>query len=348
LALLVAAGLLVWALKAVLLFFAIVFLLAIVLNPMVAFLERKGLKRGFGVALLLLTGASALVLALLFLIPTLLDQVGDLLDQVPRRWVRLRSLVATLGYRYPEIQHVLRDVDKVVNGIGEQPGQLTRILVQSAFNLVGGVLGIVFGALALTFVLLEPEPLVACYLALVPDRHREGARRTLVRLMAHMAAWARGVVINGLAMGVSTGVALALIGVQPAFIFGVIAFLGEFVPIIGPILGSVPALLVALSLGLGKFAAALAAFLVIQQVEQNLPVPFIFGQEMNLHPVSIPFFTMAMGSLFGLAGMVLAVPAAAFFKIALEEFYLGQRAQSQPPIEAEAKRIVRPRAGQPK
>lgn len=350
LVLLIAAGLLVWALKTVLLFFAIVFLLAIVLNPVVSFLERKGLKRLFGVLLVLLVGAGVLAVALFFLIPTLLDQIVGLLTQVPQLWIHLRSRLETLGQNYPEIQQaVLPKIDKMVSSIGAQPGNLVRIVVQSAFEVVGGVLGIIFGVLAVTYALLDPEPLVFCYLALVPDRHREGARRTLVRLMAQMSAWARGVVINGIVMGLSEGIALALIGVQPAYVFGVIAFLGEFVPMIGPIFASIPALLVALSLGFSKFVAALAAILVIQQVEENLLVPVIFGREMSLHPVSILFFTMAMGTLFGLAGAVLAVPAAAFFKIVVEEFYLGQRPHDRAPTEALAKRIVRPKADhQPK
>jgi putative permease len=76
----------------------------------------------------------------------------------------------------------------------------------------------------------------------LPEPYRDNARRRLERLMAQMAAWARGVLVNGTAMGVSTGVALSLIGVQPAPVFGALAFLGEFVPMIGPIVTAFPAL----------------------------------------------------------------------------------------------------------
>jgi putative permease len=346
LALLILAALLVWALKPVLLLFAIVFLLAIVLNPIVAFLERKGLKRGWAVGLLLLAFAGLLAFALLFLVPPLLDQFGELIRQVPQVWGRLRSQVETWGLRYPEVQRALPAADQVVSGIGQRTGDLMRILAQSAFSVVGGVLGLVFGLLLLVFVLSDPQPLVARYLALVPNRHRDNARRTLARLMAQMAAWARGVVINGTLMGVSTGVALGLIGVQPALVFGVLAFVGEFVPMIGPIVMSFPALLVALSLGPGKFVGALVAILIIQQVEQNLLVPFIFGQAMDLHPANILFFTLAMSSLFGLAGAVLAVPAAALFKIVVDEFYLSHRSLDQARIEAQARHLVSAKRGE--
>jgi putative permease len=279
-------------------------------------------------------------LPFLFLVPPLLDQLGELIRQVPQVWSRLRSQVELWALRYPELQRALPAADQVVSGIGQRTGDLVRLLAQSAFNVVGGVLGLVFGVLLLVFVLSDPQPLVARYLALVPDHYRDNARRTLERLMAQMAAWARGVVINGTVMGVSTGVALSLIGVQPALVFGVLAFLGEFVPMIGPIVTSFPALFFALSLGPDKFIAALIAILIIQQVEQNLLVPFIFGQAMDLHPVNILFFTLAMSSLFGLAGAVLAVPAAALFKIAVDEFYLSHRSVDQARIGAQARRLV--------
>ena len=111
--------------------------------------------------------------------------------------------------------------------------------------------------LLLVFVLANPRPLVTAYLALAPDRYREQAHRILGRMMRQMIAWARGVAINGLITGVSIGSLLWLIRVQPALMFGVFAFLGEFLPNIGAFLVSIPILLVALSMGATKFWLAL-------------------------------------------------------------------------------------------
>src|SRR5205809_7898667 len=143
--------------------------------------------------------------------------------------------------------------------------------------------------------------------------------------MLQMVAWARGVAINGVITGVSIGVSLWLIGVQPALMFGVFAFLGEFLPNIGAFLVSIPILLVALSLGATKFWLALGVIVVVYQVELNLLVPGVLGKEMRLHPVNILFFTMATGTMFGLLGVVLAVPADALVRIGRAEFYLRLR-----------------------
>ena len=129
-------------------------------------------------------------------------------------------------------------------GLQERSG---NILLRSTLGLVGGVASFVLTVLLLVFVLSNPRPLVVAYLALAPDRYRAQAHRTLARLMRQMTAWARGVAINGVITGLSIGVLLWLIGVQPALIFGVFAFLGEFLPNIGAFLVSIPILLIALA-----------------------------------------------------------------------------------------------------
>jgi len=340
LVLLISAALLAWALKSILLHFAVVFLVAMVLNPIVAFLQRRRIHRGLAVALLALALVAVFALALSFLIPPLLTQVDELIRQTPEAWNRVQAQVHAFGQRYPSIQQAVPEADKVLDTVGARVGDLLGLLYKSSFRIVGGLFGSVFAVLLLTFVLINPQPLVVRFLTLVPDHYREASRRTLLRLTQQMAAWARGVVINGTISAVTTGLLLWFIGVQPALVFGFIAFLGEFVPMIGPVLTSIPALFVALSMGVDKFGLALLVVLFVQQVETNILVPFILGKSMELNPVSILFFTLAMSSLFGLTGAVLAVPAAALFKIVIDEFYLRHRLLNENQIKSQATQII--------
>jgi putative permease len=340
LVLLILTALLAWALKPILLLFAVVFLVVMVLNPLVAFLVRRGLHRGLAIAVLALVLMMLFALALYFLIPPLLTQMDELIRQTPQVWHRVQAQVEAFGQRYPAIQQALPEADTVLNTVGARASDLLRLLFESSFKIVGGLFGSVFAVLLLIFILVDPQPLVVRFLTLVPERQREASRRTLLRLTQQMAAWARGVVINGTISAITTGLLLSFIGVQPALVFGFIAFLGEFVPMIGPILTSIPALFVALSLGPDKFGLALLAVLFVQQVETNVLVPFILGKSMELNPVSILFFTLAMTSLFGLTGAVLAVPAAALFKIVIDEFYLQHHLPDEDLIRSQAKQII--------
>jgi putative permease len=338
--LLISAALLVWTLKSILLLFAVVFLVAMVLNPMVAFLQKRGVHRGIGVALLVLALAALFALALYFLIPPLLTQFDELIRQTPGAWRRVQGQVQLWGQRYPSIQQAIPEADKVLDTVGARAGDVLRLLFESSFRIVGGVFGSLLAVLLLLFVLIDPRPLVVRFLTLTPDHYREPARRTLLRLTQQMAAWARGVVINGTISALTTGLLLGFIGVQPALVFGFIAFLGEFVPMVGPVLTSIPALFVALSMGVDKFGLALLAVLFVQQVETNVLIPFILGKSMELNPVSILFFTLAMSSLFGLTGAVLAVPSAALFKIVIDEFYLRNHLLNEDQIQLQSTQIV--------
>jgi predicted PurR-regulated permease PerM len=311
-----------------------------VLNPIVAFLQRRRIHRGLAVALLALALVAVFALALSFLIPPLLTQVDELIRQTPKAWNRVQAQVQAFGQRYPSIQQAIPEADKVLDTVGARAGDLLGLLYKSSFRIVGGLFGSVFAVLLLAFVLINPQPLVVRFLTLVPDHYREASRRTLLRLTQQMAAWARGVVINGTISAITTGLLLWFIGVQPALVFGFIAFLGEFVPMIGPVLTSIPALFVALSMGVDKFGLALLVVLFVQQVETNILVPFILGKSMELNPVSILFFTLAMSSLFGLTGAVLAVPAAALFKIVIDEFYLRHRLLNENQIKSQATQII--------
>lgn len=325
----------------VVLLFAIVILLAMVLNPLVVKLERRRVPRTLGVAIVLIALAALVTVIVAVAVPTFADQLQSLIRRAPNAWQSIRNHIADLARRYPALQNALPQADELVATIGNQAGLVANVLLRSTLGIVGGVFVFFFAVLLLVFVLSNPQPLVVGYLALVPDRHREKAGRTLVRLMNQMTAWARGVAINGLITGASTGILLWLVGVQPAFVFGVLAFLGEFLPNIGPVLVALPVLFVALSISGTKFWLALVVILFVQQIEANFLVPYILGREMRLNPVLILFFTIAMGWLFGLPGAILALPAAALTKIAIEEFYLRPRRVQYSSLQREADRIVR-------
>ena len=329
------------ALESIVLLFAVVFLLAMVLNPLVVWLEKRRIPRILSVALVVIALLAVIATISLFAIPPLANQIEGLARSVPDVWRNIRGRMDSLAQSYPAFRGALPQTDEIVNKIGAAAGTVGNVLLRSTLGLVGGVLSGLLALLVLIFVLVNPQPLVAGYLALAPPRYREEARRTLVRMIRQMQAWARGVAINGCITGLSIGIGLWLIGVQPALMFGAFAFLGEFLPNIGAFLVSIPILFLALSMGATKFWLALGVILIVYQVELNFLVPVVLGKEMRLHPVNILFFTIAMASLFGLLGAILAVPAAALVQIVIDEFYLRPRHLDYGEIEREAAAIVR-------
>lgn len=338
--LLVIVWLILRGLQPVILLFALVFLLAMVLNPIVVWLQKHHVPRFIGVILLMLALVAVTTTIIVFAIPPLARQTQELVRSAPSVWQGIRVRIEWLTLNYPAVREALPRTDEMAGKVGAAAGTVGNILLRSTIGFVGGVASFMFAVLLLIFVLANPRPLVTAYLALAPDRYRDQAHRTLARLMRQMTAWARGVAINGVITGVSIGVLLWLIGVQPALIFGVFGFLGEFLPTIGAFLVSIPILLVALSLGATKFWLALGVIVVVYQIELNVLVPGVLGKEMRLHPVNILFFTLATVELFGLLGVFLAVPAAALVQIVIDEFYLQPRKPDYTALDGEAAALV--------
>ena len=314
------------AIKDTLLLFAIAFLIAMVLNPGVAWLERRGLNRGVAVVLLVAVLLAILVVVAFLVIPRFIEQSQQLIEQIPGEWNRIYGKTQDWLKTYPALQQALPSrASDMLNTIMSQVGGIANFLLRSTLNLANGILVGLFCFLVVIFTLIDPVPVTGAYLRLVPPGYQAPAYRSLARMAHQVSAWARGVVINGVASGVSTGILLALVGVQPAFLFGVLAFLGEFVPIIGPVIFAIPALFVAASMGFAKFGLALLAILFVQQVSSNLLLPFVMGKQMNLHAATINFFMFLMSSLFGFFGVILVAPTAALVKILISEFYLRPR-----------------------
>ncbi len=330
-----------YTLRRQLLLFAVVFIVAMVFNPVVAMLERRRVNRSLGLLLLGLVILIIVGLIVALLLPRFLDQIQQLVQRAPDYGAQIYSQVRGWLQINPALQDYLNtQSNELLSAAGAHAGGAAQFVVRSTLGAFGGLIDLLLFFLLLVFTLGDPVPVVAAALELVPIEAREPARRTLARMMHQMSAWARGTLIMGLVTGISTGVLLALVGVQPAFAFGVFAFFGELLPIVGAVIAAIPALFVAASLGLEKFGLALAAILFIQQVESNVLIPFVMGKQMNLHPVTIMFFVVSMTTLFGLIGVILVVPAAALTKIIISEFYLRPRGGDPVYCETAARQLV--------
>jgi predicted PurR-regulated permease PerM len=144
-----------------------------------------------------------------------------------------------------------------------------------------------------------------------------------------------------LIVGLVSGIGLWLLKVPNFILFGILAAIGEGIPTIGPILSAIPPIAVSLADDPMKALWVAVLFLGVQQLENNILVPFIMGSRLKLHPVSILFFVLALGSLIGLAGALLAVPAAIITKVLWEEFYLRHRQPRAAILERAANQVLR-------
>ncbi len=352
------AAVAIQALSDLLILFTVIVFAAMVLNPVVVWLEKRKVRRGLGVVIVLLGLIGSGIGVGFLVVPPFVEQMSSLVTNAPKYSQNIETQAKATLERFPQLERALppqykgKNLDNLGKNVGKNAApQLLELLknlgprfgnrvLSFTFAFLGGIATLVISLLLLAFILMNPQPLVAGFLSVVPSRHREATGRSVARIETQMVAWMRATLINGCLTGVQTGVLLYFIGLPSAIVFGALAFCGEFVPNIGPLAMALPALFVAAGLGFTKFLMALGAILFVQLVSSNLLVPLVMGRELELHPVTIVFFALSMGALFGVAGAVLAVPLAAITKVLVDEFLIQPNRVPSEDLENRAKRLI--------
>jgi predicted PurR-regulated permease PerM len=310
---------------ALLLFGGIV--LARALQPFIHWLEPRwqiGRVRAaifvYATFLLLLSGAVVVVVpevvgqtqAFAERMPTLYAQGRDFLQASPNRTLQ------GLGARIPE---AMPDVWKLAKlGAGMNGGSSSPLSI--IWQVGEGILGLIaVGVLAFYWSVTE-EATIRSVLNLTPDYRRTFFQSVVDELLGKLGGYIRGQLILCAAVGVLSLIAYLLIGLPYPLMLALIAGLLEAVPIIGPTLGAVPAILVALSLGPQQTALVIGAAMLIQTLENYLLVPKIMDRSVGLGAVVTLFAIVACGALFGVVGAIFAIPLAAVSQTLFERLVL--------------------------
>ncbi len=326
--------------KALLLFLS-AFLIAVVLNAPVRWLENRGVRRSVsaaGVALITLGGLGA---ASYLAGPPLANQAAELIQEAPERTERLRKQADQFAARYPQLRGVINSDAMQTESVLAQAQKLLPRVGRFTLGLLGALASGFFVFVIALYTLGSPHALLRGAIAAVPPGYRRPAARSLTRIVGQLEVWASATLLLMLIVGTISGIGLWLLKVPNAVLFGVLAGIGEGIPTIGPILSAIPPVAVALADDPNKALWVAVLFLGIQQVENNILVPFIMGSRLKLHPVSILFFVLALGAVMGIAGALLAVPTAIITKVLWEEFYLRKRQPRNLLLERAADQVLR-------
>jgi len=312
----------IWALSDILLLLFGAVLFAVMLHAVAAPLQTH-LRLGQRAALAL--GGALMVLllaaAVIFLGPELAAQMRSLLTTLPEAANRL------LGYFQLGSMADLIKEGTTASALG---GLASRVIAWST-TLAGALasfLLILFGGIYLA---TSPRLYRDGLVKLVPPAVQPNVNATLDDAGEALKRWLAGQLIAMLLVGVFTAAGLWLAGVPSAFALGLIAGLAEFVPLVGPIVAAIPALLVASTQDWQTVLLALAVLVVVQQVESNLIAPVIADRMVSIAPAVGLFAVVAVGVLFGPLGLLLGFPLAIVFDVAVRRLYvrdtLGERVE---------------------
>lgn len=317
---------LVYRFRAAIFILIISIVLGTAIRPGVEWLQQRGLSRPVGVILIYALVIGSLIGAGALTLPLVAEQSTDLAVQIPEIYANLRAwMLESPGRLFKRIAlslpAQLRFFSLPVNAEGEPLNRATQ-----TFDLAGSVIQ---GLLAANVVFLlgfywtmESERTTRTLLLFFPPDRREDLRELLEQIETKVGGFIRGQFILSLSIGIAALIAYWLIGLPNALVLALIAAILEAVPVFGPALGAIPALIIAFAVDPAKVIWVIIATGIMQGLENYLLVPRVMGKNVGVNPIVTLLALAAFASILGLPGALLAIPAAAVLQLLLDRYLL--------------------------
>ncbi|MFA9460322.1 AI-2E family transporter [Thiohalorhabdus sp. Cl-TMA] len=315
------AGVLAFLLRPLLVPLVLAVILYAVLEPFTSLLERRGFKRTPAALLVLVLLLAISGLAAAWLFPHLAAQVELLQGNLPTLWQTLSQLAQRVSEHLASATGVHLDVSAATADLA-QGGQerLTRALVQGSNLLLDATATLLLVPLLTFFLIRDWKLLRNRLLDLLPNRSFELGWTLYYRVARQLQAYIRGVMLQSGIMALITGSGFFLIGLGSPVLLGLLAGVLNLIPYLGPVLAMIPPTVLILGdSGLDPWVIGSAVGVVFfgQVFDNAVVVPGVLAHAVNLHPLMVVLGIIMAGHFFGLAGMILALPALATGKIVL-------------------------------
>ncbi len=312
---LAAAALVAWRVL-ILVFLAV--LLGSALEPLVGRLRgRSPLPRGVSILAVYITFFGLVAITLLIVVPSSLDQANALATAAPQALARARSWADGLQ---PEalssaVASFLDSIRPALEGGGPpQAGQVVAV----GLTVADAAVSIVTVLALIYFWMTERARLQRFGLSFLPLERRGGARDTWNDIELRLGGWVRGQLALMFAVGAMTGTVCWALGLPSPVLLGLLAGLAELVPMVGPAIGAIPALVVAAALRPEVLPLLIVAYVVIHVIEGNVLVPIVMRNVVGISPFLVIASLLIGGAIDGLRGALIAVPVAAAIEVILE------------------------------
>ncbi len=296
-------------------------LMAYFLFRPVTFIEKKGLARIWGIFIVYLLLAAVVSLLLWIAVPRLIQELNEVAAMLPVYAAQLQEISGRIhDFHLPgKLDLMLQDntarIEKYIF-------DLLKGMVNSIYAFFGKVLIIIFAPILAIYIIKDWEKIKAAILFILPPVSRREAVILTGRIDAVWIEYLKGHLLVSALVGLATGLAALIIGVDFALVIGIISGLTNLVPYFGPILGGIPAVVLALVQSWQDGLYMAIAIIVIQQLESNWLTPKIIGDKLGMHPLAVVFALLAGAELLGILGMLIAVPLTAALRIVISYAYL--------------------------
>src|SRR5919199_3821180 len=309
----------------IVLLFLLTLLFAIVLSGPVNYLARLGLPRGVGILVVLASLVLVLWLVGRAVNPVIQAQAEEFVRDAPALLQQVQNEVANLQRTF--------DLESGTTSISSQSlleagqsyfSEHVSSAVSVGRSLVEAVSLSVVAFIVTVYLVTQPTQLVNGFVSLFPAGQRERVREILGEMYHAVQKWFVGQLSAMLIIGVLTVIALSIIGIPYALFIGALSGVLAFIPLVGAFVSVIPPMLLALAIDPILAVWVVLSYIAIHQIEAHLIQPLVMSRAVSLHPVTVVFAILIMGTLFGFVGLLLAVPLVAALKVLIEELWVAR------------------------
>jgi len=317
-----------YALIEIILVVSISILLAFIFAPFISVLEAKGFNRLSATLITLVVFGLLIYFSLSIIIPKLVLQMNQL-------------ITALQGFSFEkEMDSIEQSVLKYLPFLhqGDLTGRAEEFISSQLINFfdrISDVLSSIFSVIAILvivpfitfFLLKDSRTILQGILQMVPNKYFEMSYYVLKKVTLQLGLFVRAWIFDATFVGVMIGFGFYFIGIPNALPLGVIAGLGHLIPYFGPVIGGVPAIIVSIVQygDLSQVPLILFVVLLTYTFDNGFVQPYVFGKSVDMHPIVIILLIISGGTLFGLMGMLLAVPVATVIKTFIKEIYFAKK-----------------------
>ena len=298
--------------------------IAWLLNPVVNYMQKKGIRRIIGVSLSYVVLIALIYLILNSIIPLAYNQISDLSQLVPKIISNIESIIDKVLGHFDNIDAInvseLKDkiigvADGYANGIyNDLPNHIVGIVR----NIISGAGTFLIGMIIGFFLLLGFNNVGDSLMIFVPGKFKETVKELSSKITKELRGYVNGAMFDASIIFVACSITFALIGLKSPILFALFCALMNVIPYAGPYIGGFPAILVAFSQGMGVGIGVTLSIVIIQALEGNIMSPIVMSKTTKLHPVTIIVGLLIFGHFFGIVGMLLSTPIISVGKVVIE------------------------------
>ncbi|MFC7687133.1 AI-2E family transporter [Ureibacillus sp. GCM10028918] len=309
------------------------------LRPFVRLADKSGkgkVPRSLVILILYVIVAALMTLLSLLVYPFLRDQFTNLVEEFPNYFMQFVQTTVTFlnNSSFDELltrfnfdyEKILSDVtDDLVTTMRDTVTNIASSVATGITGFVSTLTGILLSLVTVPFILFyllyEGEKLPKFILRIFPPRARNEVGQVMKEMDKQVSSYILGQILVSICIGVMMTIGFLIIGLDYAFLLGILAMVTSVVPYLGPVIAITPALVIAIVDSPFMLIQLIIVWTIVQLVEGKFITPNIMGKSLSVHPITIIFVLLTFGSLFGVAGVILGIPGYALLKVLVSHLF---------------------------